>query len=244
MSTGACKLSLIQSIQQPENKLEESFEGYVYHVEKDDATILDVMMSVEYTHSEAQPPNGRAIGHIDDARFAVDRDTDEGELVLQYQSEARAYADLMRYQRNHGELYDIFDDVYTVIAEEEPDVETINPPTETHEEREEEFEELMEEFEDVDSVVGELYDDKMTQLERELDIANEIITGINYILDPGFGTQQERAALAKNTFRTVASQIEDPDDYPPTNQTDGDLVDLVNEWEELAEEIEQELRIL
>jgi hypothetical protein len=234
-----------KEMQKAEDLWQDALNSYTSQGDGPTDSILDVMFSTDFDWVDSHSLLTNAQEEISNARGGLSPGTEERETVDEARTEVNLVMDLVRYQPEHHKLYEAIGSLLELLRDEGGAVSSLDTISERST-LEEDVEELKENFEDLDPVfsTSELYTTKMDQMESELDVTEGTVTGINYILDPGFGTQQERAALAKREFSDVLDTLEGETAYPPEEAVDQEYIDTVAGWRTLAEEIEREHRVL
>lgn len=232
-----------------ERIMRKAFDNYAALGKDPSTSIFHVLLSSEFDFTVVQSTAANARSEAGRARGAADYDTPDYELVQNLADEAEFLETLVMLQNDTTKIFAEFEasqDEFFDALEREADYPEVSPLLEHHSNAEERHEEVDGLLDELDSVIRELgfYDDKLEQILMELEAANDTITGIDYILNPGFGTWQERAALARRQFDDIISDFEVESAYPPEDIVDQDFIDHLAVWHEVAQEIERGIREL
>ena len=104
------------------------------------------------------------------------------------------------------------------------------------------YDDLSEEFEELDPVIGAEYEEKLEQIEAELDAVDLMINAFtavfsarDYFDQEFFGTAFDRAQSARRDFDNVIRDMDRASHYPPEGETNDVFVEHVKEWKDEAD---------
>jgi len=200
-----------------------------YAPEGSDQTLLDVFPSTEIEYNNARE-------YLETASDILWQETRELATTAQQEATVREYRtydelipDLARIQRY---IYLVYTRIEPVSAEP------------TYSRRPSQLASLKADYEALGEELAEkeLYMDeiqtKYDQQAWQIELVDRMFTGLVNIGGPQQrnSRSQTELQLARNEFRTVTEQLEDPTSAPPEDRTDQEFLKLATEWFELADD--------
>lgn len=213
-------------------QMQDILENYASHSDADDPTILDVTLTTSgYERGEYRAGIVSADHEYGAARLATDSGTEEREKVESVRQEGDVLYEIAYIQQ---ELHDFFDELEEALELAEDDRQTTSGLRDTYFELEDQFEEIDELAEGVEPFASGYVVEKVDQIEAEIDILDQLVSGIMTL----FTTFSVEEALdARREFASILDTVSNENAYPPEGEVDDDLVGHVERWHDLADEI-------
>jgi len=209
-----------------------------------DATILQTDVTDGYRSAQATGPLFDADSRLSDARSETSPGSSEREIFSRLQDEVDFLRQLSDTQQAACEVFDELVEVQDLFKN---DRSLRSDYDEKLADAEDELDELSDLLDEFDPVVSDLYDEKIEQIDAELSIIDDTIRGISPIFtarddfDDGlYGLAFDRAQSARRDFESVVDDLEQEDQYPPTDEINTEFLEHVETWADEADEIERE----
>jgi hypothetical protein len=211
--------------------------------DEEGATILVTTLTDDYSSAPLSGYLAEADTLLGDAGLEAPSGSSERKRIDRLRDETTALSALSTCQ-------DSLWDLYSMLVERLDDYQNGQSYNyeldDAHSDTQSEADEFSNLVEDLNPIVGSQYTEKVDQLNTELDVIDDLISGIIVLFsardsydDEIYGIAYDRAQSARRDFESAVEEIEDPESYPPTDQVDEEFLDHAEEWLSEAEDIEQ-----
>lgn len=214
-----------ESLSEAKSNIEQFLNKYASVDSKsDNQTILDVTISDRYQFNG----QGNLYSAEENAREAIEEaeTPEETNQIRKVIDEVEFLLELSSLQTKHCDIWPLLRTELKNFRNESNRSGDINPK----------FKEVSKKYNNVSKlldkssiVVGSNYEQKLTQINAELDIVDSMITGITLLYSG-------EALSARREFDLIIRNIEDKTSYPPKDDVDEEFRDLVQKWEAEADD--------
>jgi len=204
----------------------------------DEPTILDTNVSADYTNE------GRSL--LTDAEdLAFDALEGVPDSNNSFRNKAQRLRSEIGVARDMSTLQEQLSDIFSEAQGQLDSDSYSRPNNDRVSETESQRSEFSATVSDLNPVVGSRYEAKSEQFESELESMDSVFSGIrelataqNALDRENYDTAFSSAQSAKSTFETVVEEINSPESYPPTDRVDQTFVELVEELESTANDMQ------
>jgi hypothetical protein len=234
-----------QPLENTKRSIEQFLEKYAaIGSESDDSTILDVTISDPYADNNDTSDLFDAEDHAREARDEATGNDNAIQKTRRIRDEIRFLKELDDLQQASSDIWPLLQTELEEFREGRDISGDIDPQYSTASDT---HETVSTSLEELNPIVGSSYEQKLIQIEAELDIVDRMINAItavfsaqNNLEQEFYGTAFDRAQSARRDFDLAVRDIEDETNYPPEDDIDEEFRDHAQEWKEEASRIEKE----
>lgn len=234
-----------QPLEDAKRSVQQFLEKYAsIGSESADGTITAVTLSDPYSENNDTGDLFDAEEHAGEAREEATGNDDAIQKIRRIRDEIRFLKELDDLQEDASDLWPLLQTEIERFREDRSISGDLDPQYSTASDT---YETVSTSLEELDPIVGSNYEQKLSQIESELDIVDRVINAITAVFSARnnfdaelYGTAFDRAQSARRDFDLSVREIEDEANYPPEDSIDNEFRDHVQEWKEEASQIEKE----